>query len=93
MSIFISRIRKSVGSAFSNPYSTSGSSYLLHSFIGLVHSLHKLIIIMRFSTVALLSLVSGVFAGNCGPANGNAKCSTNECCKSTLFGEKKKTQY
>lgn len=37
---------------------------------------------MRFTAVALLSLVSGAFAGNCGPENGNAKCAQNECCKS-----------
>jgi hypothetical protein len=36
---------------------------------------------MRFSTIALLSMVSGVFAGNCGPDNGNQKCAQNECCK------------
>ncbi|EUC31719.1 carbohydrate-binding module family 18 protein [Bipolaris victoriae FI3] len=35
---------------------------------------------MRFSTFALLSLASGVFAGNCGPQNGNAKCASGECC-------------
>jgi hypothetical protein len=35
---------------------------------------------MRFATLAILSLVSGAFAGNCGPQNGNAKCAANECC-------------
>ncbi|KAH4336653.1 hypothetical protein HBH98_225200 [Parastagonospora nodorum] len=35
---------------------------------------------MRFSIFATLALVSGVFAGNCGPDNGNAKCGSNECC-------------
>lgn len=35
---------------------------------------------MRFATVALLSLVSTAFAGNCGPLNKNAKCSATECC-------------
>ncbi|USP80916.1 carbohydrate-binding module family 18 protein [Curvularia clavata] len=35
---------------------------------------------MRFSTFAVLSLVSGAFAGNCGPQNGNTKCSSGECC-------------
>lgn len=35
---------------------------------------------MRVSIFATLALVSGVFAGNCGPANGNAKCASNECC-------------
>lgn len=40
-----------------------------------------ILIIMRFTTFALLSLVSGVFAGNCGPQNGNAKCASGECCK------------
>lgn len=36
---------------------------------------------MRFATLAILSLVSGAFAGNCGPQNGNAKCAATECCK------------
>lgn len=35
---------------------------------------------MRVSILATLALVSGVFAGNCGPKNGNAKCASNECC-------------
>ncbi|KAF1916856.1 hypothetical protein BDU57DRAFT_450524 [Ampelomyces quisqualis] len=35
---------------------------------------------MRFATFALFSLVSGVFAGGCGPDHGNAKCAQNECC-------------
>ncbi|CBX93253.1 hypothetical protein IAQ61_008967 [Plenodomus lingam] len=35
---------------------------------------------MRFATLALFSLVSTVFAGNCGPENKNAKCSASECC-------------
>ncbi|CAE7026064.1 hypothetical protein CFE70_003706 [Pyrenophora teres f. teres 0-1] len=35
---------------------------------------------MRFATLAILSLVSGAFAGNCGPQNGNAKCAASECC-------------
>ncbi|KAF2847774.1 carbohydrate-binding module family 18 protein [Plenodomus tracheiphilus IPT5] len=35
---------------------------------------------MRFATFALFSLVSTVFAGNCGPKNGNAKCAASECC-------------
>lgn len=39
---------------------------------------------MRFSTFALVSLVSGVFAGNCGPQNGNASCAASECCKFVL---------
>ncbi|KAH7392738.1 hypothetical protein BKA66DRAFT_510278 [Pyrenochaeta sp. MPI-SDFR-AT-0127] len=35
---------------------------------------------MRVSTFAILSLVSGAIAGNCGPQNGNAVCAQNECC-------------
>ena len=46
--------------------------------------LRIIIIKMRFSAFALLSLVSVAFAGNCGPQNGNAKCAANECCKSTI---------
>src|SRR5438094_734160 len=42
---------------------------------------YLIIFIMRFATLAILSLVSGAFAGNCGPQNGNAKCAATECCK------------
>ncbi|KAH7398968.1 hypothetical protein DE146DRAFT_745579 [Phaeosphaeria sp. MPI-PUGE-AT-0046c] len=35
---------------------------------------------MHFTAVAIFSLVSSAFAGDCGPDNGNAKCAQNECC-------------
>ena len=38
---------------------------------------------MRFATLALFSIASTVFAGNCGPENKNAKCPAGECCKSS----------
>lgn len=47
--------------------------------------LRRNLIIMRFTTLALFSLASGVFAGNCGPENGNAKCAQNECCEFSPF--------
>jgi hypothetical protein len=57
---------------FAYPISTTTNTY---------RKFRRNLIIMRFTTLALFSLASGVFAGNCGPENGNAKCAQNECCE------------